>query len=151
MCSNASFALLGCHETRIVEKGKALNFQNSFCPHSYLLYGHEFWVITERVRSQVQASEMRFQQRIEEVTLFKKVHSSEIRKSLDIEPLFLRIERSQLKWFGHVRRMPHEKLPKQALLAKANRKKPAVEQSRLDEPITLNILDEIAWDFTQAK
>ena len=34
-CSNASavmqsFALFGCHETRIVKKGKALNFQNSF-------------------------------------------------------------------------------------------------------------------------
>ena len=26
----------GCHETRIVEKGKTLNFQNSFCPHSHL-------------------------------------------------------------------------------------------------------------------
>ena len=33
---NASFALLGCHETRIVEKGKTLNFQSSFCPHSHL-------------------------------------------------------------------------------------------------------------------
>ena len=31
-----AFILLGCHETRIVEKGKALNFQSSFCPHSHL-------------------------------------------------------------------------------------------------------------------
>ena len=44
----------------------------------------------------------------------------EIRKSLNIEPLLLRIERSQLRWFGHVSRMPQERLPKQALLAKAN-------------------------------
>jgi len=43
------------------------------------------------------------------------VHSSEIRKSLNIEPLLLRIERSQLRWFSHVSRMPQEKLPKQAL------------------------------------
>ena len=28
--------LFGCHETRIVKKGKALNFQNSFCPHSHV-------------------------------------------------------------------------------------------------------------------
>ena len=28
--------LLGCHETRIVKKGKALNFQGSFCPHFHL-------------------------------------------------------------------------------------------------------------------
>ena len=74
--------------------------------------------------SQVQASEMRCLRRIEGVTLFNKVRSSEIRKSLNIEPLLLRIERSQLRWFGHVSRMPQERLPKQALLAKANGRRP---------------------------
>ena len=38
--------------------------------------------MTERVRSQVQASEMSFLQRIERVTLFNKVRSSEIRNLL---------------------------------------------------------------------
>ena len=71
------------HETTIVKKGKALNFQNSFVP--ILTYGHESWVVTKRVRLQVQASEMRFLRRIEGVTLFNKVRSSEIRKSLNIE------------------------------------------------------------------
>ena len=80
--------------------------------------------MTERMRSQVQASKMRFLRRIEGVTLFNKVRSSEIRKSLNIEPLLLRIERSQLRWFGHVSRMPQERLPKQALLAKANGRRP---------------------------
>ena len=63
-----------------------------------LTYGHESWVMTERVRSQVQASEMRFLRKIEGVTLLNRVRSSEIRKSLNIEPLLFRIERSQLKW-----------------------------------------------------
>ena len=80
--------------------------------------------MTERMRSQVQASKMRFLRRIEGVTLFNKVRSSDIRKSLNIEPLLLRIERSQLKWFGHVSRMPQERLPKLALLAKANGRRP---------------------------
>ena len=80
--------------------------------------------MTERVRSQVRASEMRFLRRIEGVTLFNKVRSSEIRKSLNIEPLLLRIERSQLRWFGHVSRMPQERLPKQALHAEANGRRP---------------------------
>ena len=26
-----AFGLLGCHETRMVKNGKALNFQSSFC------------------------------------------------------------------------------------------------------------------------
>ena len=43
-----------------------------------MVNGHESWIITERVQSQVQASEMRFLRRIEVVTLFNKVRSSEI-------------------------------------------------------------------------
>ena len=52
--------------------------------------------------------------------VFNKVRSSEIRKSLNFEPLLLRIERSQLRWSCHVSRLPQERLPKQALHAKAN-------------------------------
>ena len=92
-----------------------------------LTYGHESWVMTEKMRSQVQASEMRCLQKIEGVTLFNKVRSSAIRKSLNIEPLLLQIERSQLRWFGYVSRMPQERLPKQAFLANGRR---AVERPR---------------------
>ena len=104
------------------KKAKLSIFKAVFVP--ILTYGHESWVMTERMRSQVQASEMRFLRRIEGVTLFNKVRSSEIRKSRNIEPLLLQIERSQLRWFGHVSRMPQERLPKQALFAKANGKRP---------------------------
>ena len=125
-------------------------FKAVFVP--ILTCGHESWVMTERMRSQVQASKMRFLRKIEGVTLFNKVRSSKIRKSLNIEPLLLRIERSQLRWFGHVSRMPQERLPKQALLAKANGRipvgRPTVDQ---DGTITLRILDGIAWNFTRAK
>ena len=104
------------------KKAKLSIFKTVFVP--ILTYGHESWVMAERMRSQVQASEMRFLRRIEGVTLFNKVRSSENRKSLNIEPLLLRIERSQLRWFGHVSRMPQERLPKQALLVKANGRRP---------------------------
>ena len=103
------------------KKAKLSIFKAIFVP--ILTYGHEYWVMIERMRSQMQASEMRFLRRIERVTLFNKVRSSEIRKSLNIEPLLLRIERSQLRWFSHESRMPQERLPKQALLAKANGKR----------------------------
>ena len=106
--------------------------------------------MTERVRSLVQAFEITFLRRIEGVTLFNKVRSSEIRKSLNIKPLLPRIERSQLRWFGHASRMPQERLPKQALLAKANGRRP-MDDLELVGPITLTILNGIAWDFTRAK
>ena len=104
------------------KKAKLWVFKTVFVP--ILTCGHESRVMTERMRSQVQASEMRFLRRIEKVTQFNKVRSSEIRKSLNIEPLLLRIERSQLRWFGHVSRMPQERHPKQALPAKPNGRRP---------------------------
>ena len=104
------------------KKAKLSIFKAVFVP--ILTYGHESWVMTERMRSQVQASEMRFLRRIEGLTLCNKMRSSEIRISLNIEPLLLRFERSQLRWFGHVSRMPQERLPKQALHAKANGRRP---------------------------
>ena len=104
------------------KKAKLSIFKAVFVP--ILTYGHESWVMTEKMRSQVQASEMRFLRKIEGVTLFNKVRSSEIRKSLSIESLLPQIERSQLRWFGHVSRMPQEKLPKQAVHAKENGGRP---------------------------
>ena len=104
------------------KKTKLSIFKAVFVP--IITYGHESWVMTERVQPQVQASEMRVLRRIEGVTLFNKVRSSEIQNSLNIEPLLLRIKRSQLGWFGHVSRMPQERLCKQALLAKANGRRP---------------------------
>ena len=65
-----------------------------------LTYGYESWVMTERVRSQMRTSEMRFSQSIQGVTLFTKVRSFETQKSLNINPFLLRLERSQLRWFG---------------------------------------------------
>ena len=46
-----------------------------------ITYGQECWVMIERVRPQVQACEMWILRRIEGVTLFNKVRSSQIRKS----------------------------------------------------------------------
>ena len=72
------------------KKAKLSIFKAVFAP--ILTNGHESWVMAERVRSQVQASEMRFLRRVEGVTLFNKILNPEIRKSLNIEPLLLRIE-----------------------------------------------------------
>ena len=81
-----------------------------------LTYGHESRVMTERILSQVQAAEMGFLWRVNGVTLRNKVRSCQIDKTLNIEA-FLRIERSQLRWFGHMSRMSQDKLARQVLLA----------------------------------
>ena len=110
---------------KLSKKVKLSFFKIVFVP--YLTYGDESWAMTEREWTEVQASKMRFSQRIEGVTLFNKVRNFEIPKCLNIEPLRLRIERFQLRWFGHVSRMPQARLSKQALFSKAK------ERNQLDD------------------
>ena len=50
------------------------------------------------MRSRVQAAEMVFLR--SGLTLLDKVKSKDIRESLNIESLLLRLERSQLRWYG---------------------------------------------------
>ena len=69
--------------------------------------------MNERVRSQMQASEMRFLRKIKGVTMPDKLSDAAIRESLNIESLLLQIDGSQLRCFGHVSRMPHKRLPNQ--------------------------------------
>jgi len=57
---------------------------------------------------QVQVTEIRFLRRVPSEQFHDKVRSCEIRGALNVEPLLFRIERSQLRWFGHVTRMPRE-------------------------------------------
>jgi exonuclease III len=102
-------------KAELSREAKISVFKSIYVPT--LTYGHELWVMTERMRSRVQAAEMRFLRRVAGVRLLDRVRSSAIRESLGIEPLLLRIERSQLRWLGHVLRMPPERLVKQVLLS----------------------------------
>ncbi|XP_035857605.1 uncharacterized protein LOC118495173 [Sander lucioperca] len=60
---------------------------------STLTYGHELWIVTERTRSQIKAATIR-------------IKSSDIWREIGLEPLLLRVERGQLRWFRHLIRMP---------------------------------------------
>ena len=90
-----------------------------------LTYGHECWVMTERMRSRAQAAKIGFLQKVGGLSLLYKVKSTDIRQSLNIEPLqLLRIERSQLHWYNHVTRMSHNRTAKQLMDALPSGKRP---------------------------
>jgi len=61
------------------------------------------------------------------MTLCNEVHSGEIHKTWNVEPL-LRIKRSQLLWFSYVSRMSQERLARQVLLAAQTGKQPRGRQ-----------------------
>ena len=67
---------------------------------------------------------MGFLRRISGLTLLDKVKSADIRESLNIEALLLRLERSQLRWYGHVTRMSQERRAKKLLCSTPIGRKP---------------------------
>ena len=103
-------------------KAKLSVFRSVFFPT--LTYDHECWIMTERVRSRVQAAEMGFLRKVSGLSLLDKVKSTDICQSLDIEPLLLRIEQSQLRWYGYVTRMSHEQTAKQLINVLSSGKRP---------------------------
>ena len=127
---------------------------------SIITYGHELWVMNEIVRFRVQAAELGLLRKVRSLFLFDKVKSTDICQSFNIEPLLLRIERSQLLWYVHVTRMSHKRTAKQLINAlprgKRVRGRPRtrwrsyVEElawSRLEIPPTLVARDRDACRF----
>jgi len=87
-------------------------------------YGHKLWVVTERTRSRIQAAKMSFLRRVAGLSLKDRVRSSDIRRELRVELLLLPVKRSQLRWFGHLIRMPPGRLPLEVFRARPNGRRP---------------------------
>ncbi|KAK3538092.1 hypothetical protein QTP70_029181, partial [Hemibagrus guttatus] len=103
-------------------KAKLSIYQSIYVPT--LTYGHELWVMTERVRSWIQAAEMSFLRRVVGRSLRDRVRSSVTWQELGVEPLLLDIERGQLRWLGHLFRMPPGHLPGEVFRACPTGKRP---------------------------
>ncbi|KAK3510372.1 hypothetical protein QTP70_005671 [Hemibagrus guttatus] len=98
-------------------KAKLSIYQSIYVPT--LTYGHELWVMTKRVRSRIQAAEM-----VAGLSLRDRVRSSVTWEELGVEPLLLHIERGQLRWLGHLFRMPLRRLPGEVFRACPTGKRP---------------------------
>ncbi|KAK0135736.1 Craniofacial development protein 2 [Merluccius polli] len=123
----ASAVMRTLHRSVVVKrelsrKAKLSIYQSIYVPA--LTYGHELWVMTERTRSRVQAAEMSFIRRVAGLSLRDRVRSSVIREELGVDPLLLRVERSQMRWLGHLVRMPPGRLPGEVFRARPTGRRP---------------------------
>ncbi|KAK3511556.1 hypothetical protein QTP70_009656 [Hemibagrus guttatus] len=120
--SNAVYVPSVVVKKKLSWKAKLSIYQSIYVPT--LTYGHELCVMTERVRSRIQAAEMSFLHRVAGRSLRDKVRSSVTREELGVEPLLLHIERGQLRWLGHLFRMPPGRLPGEVFQACPTGKRP---------------------------
>jgi len=98
-------------------KAKLSIYRSTYVP----TLAYELWVVTERMRLR---TEMIFLRRVAEHSLRDRVRSLDIRRELGVEPLLLRVEMSQLRWFGHLIRMPPGRLPLEVFRARPNVRRP---------------------------
>ena len=81
---------------------------------------------------------MGFLRRVSGLSLRDRVRSSVIQEGLGVEPLLLRIERSQMRWFGHLVRMLPGRLPGEVFRARPTgrrpRGRPRTPERRLGTP-----------------
>ena len=89
-----------------------------------LLYACETWTLTKRLQSKIQAAEMRILRLIYGVTRRDRKRNDDIRAALKVNSILSIIEKSQLRWFGHIIRMDENRDVKRILEWKPTEKRP---------------------------
>ena len=87
----------------ITEKTKIDVYKTIFC--SILTHGCESWVLTNDIRSRIQAAEMKYLRGIKGITRRDVVRNEVMRQQLKVESILKKIHKQQLEWFGHLMRM----------------------------------------------
>ena len=86
-----------------------------------LLYQSESWVLRNQERSQLNATEMRYLRTSLGLRLLDRVRNEEIRRRMGRERNIIEeIEEGQQRWYGHVRRMEEERIPKKVMTLRMN-------------------------------
>ena len=91
---------------------------------SILAYGSECWALTTKMRSKIQAAEMKVLRTIRGVTKIDKLRNKRIRSDLNVIPLLDFIEKGRLRWYGHIMRMDEGRIPRRYLWWRPQGKRP---------------------------
>ena len=123
--ANAVYSQLGQQfigKKELTLKTKRSIFNSVYCPT--LIYGSETWNLDTSDKSRLQAAEMKFLRRSVGKTKRDKIRNTRIREETKTDSLKIKIERNQLRWFGHVNRMEDQRIPKQILKSRQSEKLP---------------------------
>jgi hypothetical protein len=94
----------------VLHKTKKLMYQALV--QSILIYGTETWTLNTQQANKLLATEMDFWRRSARKSRKQKVRNVTIREVMEVRKNSLEvIEEKRLRWFGHVKRMPGNRLP----------------------------------------
>ena len=84
---------------------------------SVLTYGCETWAVKKTDTKKLEAFEHRAWRRMLGISYLDRIRNTEVARRMGIEELLgTVIQRKRLTWFGHVARMPDDRIPKQVML-----------------------------------
>ena len=103
-------------EKHITKNRKLLIYKTII--QSILTYGAEVWQIPNREQNKILATEMDVLRRSARKSKLERIKNKQIKEIMGVEEepdILDNIEKKRLQWFGHVKRMSDERLPKQIL------------------------------------
>ena len=93
-----------------------------------LLYGAESWCLTEKLYNKLRCFHARCIRAMCRVnrwhTFQQRISNAELRTRMGIDSLDSYVTRHQLRWAGHVSRMPYNRLPRKMLSSWVRSKRP---------------------------
>ena len=137
------------NKRELTEKTKMSIFNSIYCPT--LMYGSESWTLDSGDKSRLQAAEMKFLRRTVGKTKRDKIRNTRIREQLKAESIEHKIERNQLRWFGHVNRMTNDRIAKRVFECKQQNKMPRGRPKKMWEERVKEILTKREVTFRDAK
>ena len=96
-------------EKSIPTKVKVIIYKTILRP--VLTYGSEVWTLTTKLKSKIQAAEMRVLRLIKGITRRDRRRNVDVQRELGVESILIFVERNQLRWYGHMMRMDMERYP----------------------------------------
>ena len=124
-------------------------FNSIYCPT--LLYGSESWTLDSADKSRLQAAEMKFLRRTVGKTKRDKIRNTRIREQVKADSLEHKIERNQLRWFGHLNRMQNDRVAKQVFDCKQQGKLPRGRPRKLWSERITEMLGKRECTYNEAK
>ena len=98
------------HKFRITLKTKLKVYRAAVVPS--LLYAAESWTVYARHAKTLNATHMRFLRKILHIRWQDRIPDTEVLQKAQMESIHTMLLRRQLRWTGHVVRMPDYRLPK---------------------------------------